>query len=127
MQPSHSRLARIASDIEGLRLLVLHGSRSRDDAHQGSDWDFAYCADPGADALELHASLTRALETDEIDLVDLNHAGGLLRYRVARDGKVIYQRTPDEFDNFRYEAILFWLDAGAIIESEYDEILRRLG
>lgn len=35
-------IAELAATMPGLGLLVLHGSRARGDAHQRSDWDFAY-------------------------------------------------------------------------------------
>jgi predicted nucleotidyltransferase len=63
-----------------LRLLVMHGSRARGDAHAGSDWDFAYLAGEGFDELGLRAALTRTLGTDAVDVVDLERAGAVLRY-----------------------------------------------
>jgi predicted nucleotidyltransferase len=120
-------LARIVSNVAGMHLLVVHGSRARGDAHERSDWDFAYRAEPGLDPLEVHAALARALDTDQIDVADLDRAGALLRYRVACDGQVIYERTPGEFDDFRLDAILFWLDVAPVITAEHEAILERLG
>ena len=42
-------IAELAKGMSGLRLLVLHGSRARDDARKDSDWDFGYLADEGFD------------------------------------------------------------------------------
>jgi predicted nucleotidyltransferase len=109
-----------------LRLLVLHGSRARGEAHASSDWDFAYVADPELDDLALRAALARALGSDRIDLVDLDRAGGLLRYRVARDGKAIFEREGSEFEHFSVGAVRFWLDAEPTIRSAYGAVLEGL-
>jgi predicted nucleotidyltransferase len=70
-------VARVAETMAGLRLLVMHGSRARGDAHALSDWDFAYEADGAFDPDALLALLADTLEADEIDLVDLTRAGAL--------------------------------------------------
>lgn len=67
-----------------------------------------------------------ALGTDRIDLVNLDRASGLLRYRVARDGQVLAERTPGAAGNFRLQAIDFWCDAGPLLEREYDALLADL-
>jgi predicted nucleotidyltransferase len=127
MVPGESELRDALSRLAGLRLLVLHGSRSRGEGHERSDWDFAYRADADLDPGELHAILVHALGTDRVDLSDLERAGAVLRYRVAADGRAVYERSEGEFDDFRYEAILFWLDAGHVIRAENEAILKRLG
>jgi predicted nucleotidyltransferase len=106
-----------------LRLLVLHGSRARGDAHSGSDWDFAYQAESSLDELALRALLADRLRTDELDLLDLGRAGGLVRYRAARDGKVVFERGTGEFERFRLEAVRFWLDAAPVIRAGYADVL----
>jgi hypothetical protein len=68
------------------------------DAHSGSDWDFAFVAGPGFDELGLRAALARALHTDAIDLADLQRAGAVLRYQVARDGQPVLEREPGEIE-----------------------------
>ncbi|WP_414710836.1 nucleotidyltransferase domain-containing protein [Pseudonocardia sp.] len=71
---------------EGVRLLVLHGSRARNDHRADSDWDFGVLADDQVDTVALWAELTAILGTDLVDLADLRRSGALLRYRAARDG-----------------------------------------
>jgi predicted nucleotidyltransferase len=106
-----------------LALLVLHGSRARDDAHPRSDWDFAYHADSSLDEFALRARLADCLRTNEIDLLNLDRAGGLVRYRAARDGQLLFERRPGEFERFRLEAIRFWLDAAPAIRAGYANVL----
>ena len=101
----------------GLQLLVLHGSRARGEAHAGSDWDFGYLAAPGTEIASLHADLSLALGTDAIDLADLRSAGGLLRYRVARDGLVLFERDAQLFDKFWFDAVSFRCDASPVLRA----------
>jgi predicted nucleotidyltransferase len=117
----------VAQASPGLRLLVLHGSRARADAFEGSDWDFAYLADPDFDELDLRWRLTSALRTDAVDVASLSRAGGLLRYRVARDGKLLWERERGEFERFVLDAVLFWLDVEPIVRAAYRDVLEDLG
>jgi predicted nucleotidyltransferase len=115
-----------------LRLLILHGSRARGDAHPGSDWDFAYLADPclegpGLDELGLRAALSSALQTDDIDVADLNRAGAVLRYAAARDAKPVLEREPGTLESFRFNAIRFWLENEPILRQSQRAVLKALG
>jgi predicted nucleotidyltransferase len=122
-----STMRTIAREHAGLALLVLHGSRARGDARDDSDWDFAYLAAPGFDASLLYADLASALKTDRIDLADLATAGGLLRYRVARDGIVVSEIEPGSFDRFWFSAVSFWCDAAPVLREGYKSVLDGLG
>jgi len=122
-------LCRVAQRQPGLAMLVLFGSRARHDARPSSDWDFAYTATGGdatVDADQLLAHLNLSLGTDHVDLVNLARAGGLLRFRAARDGVVIYERVPGSFRSFWLEAVDFWCDARPILEPAYEAVLARL-
>ena len=50
-------LREVGTLAPGLRLLVLHGSRGRGDAHAESDWDFGYLGDLAFDPDALLARL----------------------------------------------------------------------
>lgn len=110
----------------GLDLLILFGSRSRGDARPGADWDFGYLADEAADVPTLLATLVEALEDERVDLVDLRRAGGLLRYRAARDGLPLYEAAAGLFDRYRLQAVRFWCENTAVFERGYDEVLEAL-
>jgi len=118
---------RAARSIGGLELLVLFGSRARGDARPDSDWDFGYVGSPALDPDELLAALVSAIDTDRIDLVDLTRAGGLLRFRAARDGRPLVQSTTDRFARFWFDAVSFWCDAEPILRPGYDRVLQRVG
>lgn len=117
----------IAQGTPGLELLLLSGSRGREDASPVSDWDFGYLGTRALDVDRLRAELTLKLGTERVDLVDLDRAGGFLRYRAARDGVVIYESREGVFQSFWLEAVRFWCEAGSVLEAGYASILAGLG
>lgn len=119
-------LERAARGRAGLKVVLLYGSRARDDAHGRSDWDVGYLATQDFDAAAWLAELIEGLGTDHVDLVDLGRASGLLRYRAARDGRTVYEAAPGLADRFRLEAARFWCDAAAVLQRGYDDVLAGL-
>jgi predicted nucleotidyltransferase len=105
---------------------MLFGSRARGDANARSDWDFGFVATAAFDAAALLAGLVAALDTEAIDLVDLERASGLLRFRAARDGQVIFEAEPRIGERFRLDAVHFWCDAAPLLERGYRDVLDRL-
>ena len=120
------RLARLAAEHRGFRLLVLFGSRARGDAHAQSDWDFGYLSDERVDPAALVTSLVDCLATDRVDLTDLARAGALLRFRAAAEGHPVYASDPAAFERFWLDAVSFWCDAGPILRAGYADVLARL-
>src|SRR5262245_2043936 len=116
-------LRRVADRTPQLDVLLLFGSPARDDAQAASDWDFGYLAGEPIDSAGLLAEIVEAVGSDRVDLVDLRRAGGLLRYRAARDGRVVYEATPRLAERFCLEAAQFWCDARAVLERGYAEVL----
>ncbi len=110
-----------------LRLLVLFGSRARGDARESSDWDFGYIGERDFDEMALYTEIVLALGRDTVDLVDLSRANGLLRYRAAQDGKLIFEKKKGEYEAFWLQAVHFWCDAGLQIRQEYESLLENLG
>lgn len=84
-------------------------------------------ADDPLDLAALSATLTEILGTDEVDVVDLRRTSALLRYRVARDGIPLLERSPDEFQRFQLETVQFWCDAESVIRSTHDDVLAAFG
>ena len=125
--PFPPEITRLAAGCASLKLLVLYGSRGRGDFHEGSDWDFGFLAAADFDPLDFSSQLSKVLRTDDFDLADLASAGGLLRYRAALDGVLVYERRPGAFHAFCLEAARFWYDAGPILDRAYQEVLKNLG
>ena len=116
----------VAEARRALRLLLVHGSRARGEAHEGSDWDLAYLADPDLDAGELHAAASEALGTSAVDLVDLARASALLRFEAARSARCVHEREPGAHEAFVLEATLFWCDVEPVLRRAYAEVLASL-
>lgn len=119
-------VAEAAARHPGVDLLVLYGSRARDDATTRSDWDFGFIARSSVEVEGLMADLVVGVGADRIDVTDLARASALLRYRAARDGMAAYERTRGAFDRFRFDAVRFWCEASHILERGYDDVLGRL-
>jgi predicted nucleotidyltransferase len=120
-------LAALAAAAPGLRLLLLFGSRARGDATPGSDWDLGYIAERDFDPDALLAEFISRLNTEHVDLVNLERASGLLRYHAAAEGKPLHEAAPGEFERFWLSALSFWFDAEPILLAGYDEVLERIG
>ena len=119
-------VAATAQATVGLDLLILFGSRARGDARPEADWDFGYLADEAADMPGLLASLVEVLKHDRVDLVDLGRASGLLRFRAACDGLLVYEAMSDLFDRYRLQAAQFWCDNAPVFERGYEDVLEAL-
>ena len=117
----------IAAATPGLVLLLLFGSRARGEGRTDADWDFGYLADASTDLEGLRTALVLATGTDRIDMADLDRAGALLRYRAARDGRLVYEREPGVDGRFRLAAADFWCDAGPLLRQAYANVLSELG
>ena len=119
-------IAALVRATPGLELLVLFGSRARGDGRADADWDFGYAGSPDLDVATLVATLSASTGSDRIDLVDLGRASGLLRYRAARDGRLVVQARAGLFERFWFDAVQFWCDAAPLLERGYAEVLERL-
>ena len=119
-------ISEVATRQRGLRLVVLFGSRACGEATTRSDWDVGYLGSEPLDRDGLQADLVAALGTEALDLVDLDRASGLVRFRAARDGVVVFQAAEDAFACFWFEAVSYWCDMGPIIRAGYEDVLTEL-
>ena len=104
--------------IPYLKMLVLFGSRATGKTHAKSDWDFAtlydeakrkaYIGDRAFAWFEVPQKLGEVFEinSDEIDVVELNRCSSLISHFVARDGKLLYESEPGEFEEFKQNALM---------------------
>ncbi|MBD2384627.1 type VII toxin-antitoxin system MntA family adenylyltransferase antitoxin [Cylindrospermum sp. FACHB-282] len=98
--------------IPYLKMLVLFGSRATGNTNANSDWDFAvfydeeqrqaYIKDNLSGLFELPILIGEVLKinSDQIDIVELNQCSWLIAHFVARDGISLFEKYPGEFDNF---------------------------
>lgn len=108
-----------------MRLLLLIGSRASGEEREDSDWDFAYLAEKGFEPEFLHQQLVVQLRNERVDLVDLETASALLRYRAAADGRVVLDEA-GEFRRFWLQAVGFWCDVEPVIRGSYARVLERV-
>ena len=106
-----------ALDQEGVVAAMLIGSRARGTPGPLSDVDIAVWHDEGLDPagrlrlqLDLLGAASKALRTDEIDVVMLNQAPPLLRHRAIRDAKLLIDRDPVARVRLDARALLDYLD-----------------
>jgi predicted nucleotidyltransferase len=105
-------IPKILEQVPYLKLLILFGSRARDDSSPDSDWDFAvlYDEELGSqhgkhrwDSFALWTVLQQVLQVPDtqLDVIDLSSCSDWLKYDIARDGKPLYERQPGEFKAFQ--------------------------
>jgi predicted nucleotidyltransferase len=99
---------------EGVMLGYLFGSRAQAKSGPLSDVDVAVLPAAGADRMrledELAAALVRALGTERVDLVMLDEAPPPLRYRVARDGRLLVCTDHGVRQRFVTATVMEYLD-----------------
>lgn len=118
-------------DHEGVVAATLIGSQARGTVGPLPDVDIAvwHGARPGftrslRSSLDLAGDAGRALGTDEIEVVMLNHAPPLMRHRAIRDGKRLVERDHDQRVRLETRAILDYLDT-APLRAELGHGVRR--
>ncbi len=121
-----SQLFSCAKKYPQLRFLLLFGSRAQGKARPESDWDFGYLADREFDPMPLYTDLSLLLETNEIDLVDLNRASGLLQFRAVKDALLLFEVKKGEYERFWLQVLNFWCDVSPLLQREYDFLLEGL-
>jgi predicted nucleotidyltransferase len=94
------RLAPLFKDGELQLALVFGSTVSGKVKKKQSDIDLAFLFDRPADILALTNQVIRLLHFDDVDVVDLRYANPLLRFSVAKNGKLLFERSPGLFHEF---------------------------
>lgn len=96
------------SDVE---LAVIFGSVARRQATRMSDVDVGvkWTSESIKARRRLEVALGRAAKCP-VDLVSLEASPPLLRFEIARDGKVLLERRPYAWADFRARAMVDWWD-----------------
>lgn len=110
-----------ALDRDGVIAASLIGSRARGTAGKLADVDVAVWHEPELDSaarlglrLELAVAASRALGTDEVDVVLLNGATPLMRHRAIRDGRRLVERDRGARVRLEARALLDYLDTAPL-------------
>lgn len=124
-------VARASTVLEGLprppRLVVLFGSYARGTAGAGSDVDIAIAPDGDmslSDELSLEEKLTSVLGI-EVDLARLDVDDVTFRYRVARDGVVVFSRPAWEAPRFFARAAIEHDEMAPLIADACERFARK--
>jgi len=105
---------------DDVRLAVLFGSVARHTGTRQSDLDVAFIPESDTMTLAEEGLLQTQLERATgraVDLVRLDRASTLLRWRVARDGLLLLERAPFAFARFRAEAASAYIDFAPSFEA----------
>jgi predicted nucleotidyltransferase len=103
-------LTRVLEQMPAVRLAVLFGSAARRTDKPDSDLDLGVLVEGDGDS---HALLAVTLERAvgrPVDLVRLDSAPPLLRFEIARDGRVLVARDDQAWTQFRAHAMIDWWD-----------------
>lgn len=111
---------------EGLMLVLLFGSSATGRLHARSDIDMAFLFEKPVDILGLTNRVIRLLRTNNVDVVDLSHASPLLKFSAAREGSLVYERSPGFFSEFCSLAFRRYVDTRKLREARQIEISRFL-
>jgi len=103
------RLSPLFND-EGIKLVLLFGSVVSGKVHKQSDIDLAFLFDKPVDILTLTNKVIRLLRTDNVDVVDLKRASPLLKFSVAENGRLLYEKSPGIFAEFYSLAFRMYVD-----------------
>jgi predicted nucleotidyltransferase len=120
-QPTIQQLKELSSQLPEklpyLKMLILFGSRATGETHDDSDWDFATLYDPNLRKSHIANNAFKGFEvplildqifginSDIIDVVELNTCPWLLAHFIARDGILIYEKDAGGFEYFRLTSL----------------------
>jgi len=102
-------LEHVLEGASGVRLAVVFGSAAGGTARSDSDVDVAVLLDSDDGLPTLRVALERAVARP-VDLISLSKAPPLLRFEIARDGRLLVERDPHAWVEFRARAMIDWWD-----------------
>jgi predicted nucleotidyltransferase len=112
---------------ENFQLVYFWGSRATGQAAAGSDYDFAilFSVEAGfGKVCALEHRLAEFLDTDQIDLIALNHAPVELQYNVVATGKLIYGKSTATRVEFEAETLSLYFDLLPLLRRHRQELLQ---
>jgi predicted nucleotidyltransferase len=113
--------------IQAVELAVLFGSCARGEAHSASDVDVGVrVSEQDVDELRRVELVLGRAAGRTVDVVPLDSSPPLLRFEIARDGKVLIERRPYAWADFRARAMLDWWDWAPTARMIHAAAVRRL-
>ena len=107
----NQRLRQVAAFFPEMKLAVLFGSTARRQDRPGSDVDLGILLDPYSPELRfrVEADLGRAAGRS-VDVILLDDAPPLLRFEIAKEGVLLFQREDHLWTGFKAKAMVDWWD-----------------
>ncbi|MEW6001351.1 MAG: nucleotidyltransferase domain-containing protein [Nitrospirota bacterium] len=134
LQPDYEKILLMAKEIisveeirnklaplfenEGLQLVVLFGSAVSERIHKQSDIDIALLFDRPIDIFSLTNKVIRLLRTNNIDVIDLRYASPLLKFIIAKSGRLLYEREQGIFNEFYSLAFRRYVDTKKLRDAQ---------
>ena len=117
----------VLESLPAVRLAVVFGSLARGEGHPRSDLDLGLLVerDSLAAQQEIEVAVGRAARRC-VDFVYLDAAPPLLRFEIARDGRVLLERQPGLWTAFKAKAMTDWWDWGPTARQMHAAYIRRL-
>jgi len=109
-----------------LRLVVLFGSVATGAVHPRSDIDLAFLYDRPVDILALTNEVSKLLQVDAVDIVDLKRASPLLKFSAVKYGKPVHERSPGVLNEFHSLAFRMYVDTKKLRDARATEIANYL-
>lgn len=119
------RLSRIAATIRGARLVVIFGSVARGRPSPWSDVDIGVSGGEYWEGLRIGAQIGAAIGR-EPHVVDLDTASDALRFRVAREGILLWEDAPKTWTRFQADSAVRYFDVQSIVARCAEGVRRRL-
>lgn len=102
-----NKIKNILADY-GLKLLILFGSYESNTFNENSDLDLAVKVKAveqlKKDQLDILNKISALFNQIPVDLVLLNHAAPLIKFKIASEGKLLYQAEKGLFEKFQVRA-----------------------
>ena len=107
----NQRLRQVAAFFPEVKLAVLFGSTARGQDRPKSDVDLGILLDPYSPELRfrVEADLGRAAGRS-VDVILLDDAPPLLRFEIAKEGVLLFQREDHLWTGFKAKAMVDWWD-----------------
>ena len=117
----------ILKALPAVQLAVAFGSVARGEDHLRSDLDLGLRLDPDTREArrDVEIRIGRAARR-RVDVVYLDEAPPLLRFEVARGGRVLLERRPALWTRFKAKAMIDWWDWGPTARKMHAVYIQRL-
>lgn len=122
------RLRQTVASLPEVRLAVLFGSTARGKAGPRSDVDIGVLLDSDTpeSRSRVEYEIGRAVSGREVDVVFLKKASPLLRFEIAKDGVLLFQREDHLWTSFKEKAMVDWWDWAPYSRMFAEAAVRRL-